>query len=158
MPANSLLEKSSYVQCLQPDAYTAATHNGDSVAIANFRKAEVILDLGDMVATSTVAVKVQYSTDNGATFADLLGEDGSTVVAMSTKTQAGGDDNTTYRGLLYLTELPSAGVTHIRAVATVANAASDFGVGIRLGEPYEAPVVADVTGNEFYAIHGVGAR
>lgn len=158
MPANSLLEKSAYRQCVQPDAHGAGTVNGDAVAVANFRKAEVILDMGDMGAGGTVDVEMEYSTDDAASWNALLGEDGSTQVVMSQKLQASGDDNDVYRGLIYITEMPVAGITHIRANAVVATATCDFGVGIRLGEPYEAPVVKDVTGNEFYAIHGVGAR
>ena len=161
MPANSLLEKSSYLQSIAPDTYPVSTVNGTGVAIASFRKAEVILETRTLSATVTLDVKVQSSLDD-STYADLLGDDDVTVVAFAQL--VGTDDNVVRRGLVYVTELP-LNTTHLRAVGTVAVASqtAEFSVGFRLGEPYTAPVVKDSVaqasgGNAFYAIHGVGAR
>ncbi len=160
MPANTLTEKSSVVASLDADAYGTGTANGAAVAISNFRKTEVIVNYGTLGSTSTLVVKIQSSTD-GTAFADLLGDDGVTVVAFP-GVIPGTDDDTIIRGLIYNTELP-LDTSHLRAVATVGVLGVDLSVLMRLGEPYDAPVVADAVagnlgGNAFSAIHGVGAR
>jgi len=160
MPANTLTEKSSVVASLDADAYSTGTVNGAAVAISNFRKTEVIANYGTLGSTTTCIVKIQSSTD-GTTFADLLGDDGVTVVAFPAVVP-GTDDDTVFRGLIYNVELP-LNTSHLRAVATIGVLAMDLSVLMRLGEPYDAPVVADAVaanlgGNAFSAIHGVGAR
>ena len=160
MPAQSLLEKSKYVQSIAPAQYGAGTDNGAAVAVADFRKAEFILDVGTMASGATLDVHVEYSTDDGSTWSDLLGDDDVTQVTFAQITDT--DDNVVRRGLVYVTECP-LNTTHLRAVGVTAGGNADYGVGVRLGEPYSAPVVKDSTaqasgGNAFYAIHGVGAR
>ena len=44
-----LREQLSVVSCIDPDAYTAATYNGDVIDMQDFRRVIFILQAGDVV-------------------------------------------------------------------------------------------------------------
>lgn len=147
---STLYEQLHIATSIAPDTYGAGTTNGADVPTQGYRKALVTLATKVMAASSTLNVKIQYKDASGS-YVDLVGEDGSTVVAFAE--QGEDDDNVTLVGEINLTEIPEH--TDIRAVGVVATAAAEYSVGITLGDQYEAP---STMVNRFGAIIGIGAR
>ena len=118
------------VDNIEPDAYPAATVNGDSVDCRGFREALVLLHIGTMATSATLDVKVQHSADN-STWADITG------AAFAQKTQAGGDsDSGVHVGRLDLEGCER----YIRVVAVTGTDAVDHGVSVALFHAKTLPV------------------
>lgn len=121
-------EELKAVQCLKPDNYSVATHNGVAVDTNGFHEALIVLDAGANGSSGTANVKVQECAESGGTYADISG------AAFTEVTEA--NDDAIYQGRVRIT--PSR-KRYLRAVAVVGVAACDLGVSIILGEANNLP-------------------
>lgn len=123
---------------IDPDAYAAGTYTTGWIAAKNYQAFMAIVQVGDMVATSTVNAKLEQASDGSGTGAKDI-----TSKAITALTQAGTDDNKQAVINLRPEELDvDNAFTHFRLSMTVAVAASDAG-GIVLGY---APARGPATG------------
>jgi len=90
MPNENLLasQEAGVVGIVDPDAYNAGFYGTDWIPMASFGRLQGIIQVGDMVATSTVDALFQQATDNAGT-----GKKTISGKAITQLTQAGGDDN-----------------------------------------------------------------
>lgn len=123
---------------VDPDAYAAGTYTSGWIAAKNYLAFMAVVQVGDMVATSTVNAKLEQASDGAGTGAkDIAGK------LITALTQAGADDNKQAIINLRPEELDvDNSFTHFRLSVTVAVAASDAG-GIVLGY---APARGPATG------------
>ncbi len=129
-PSNSLRP----YQPIEPDAYTAATVSSAGIDTIGFRSLLVMLNMGDLGTSATLAVKLQESDAIGSGYVDISG------AAFPTYTQAGTDYSNTVKAM----DLNLLGrKRYIRVVGVVAVATSDYGVSAVLMGPSQG--VADMT-------------
>jgi len=97
----------------------AGTHNTDWVSLKNYHRAWIVLDVGDMNATSTLDLAIQQATDTSGTSAKAMDP----AKAITQLTAAGSDDDSLVCIELQTEELDvSNSFDCIRAQLTVANA------------------------------------
>jgi len=111
------------------------------IPVKGFKRAAVIVSIGDMGTNSTVDVKLQSATDaSGTSAADITG------AALTQITQAGTDQSNTDALLdVDLEHLSDQADTHIGVVITVATAATELAVVTML---YGAENSDDATGGD----------
>ncbi len=68
-----LREQLSVVSCIDPDAYTAATYNGDVIDMQDFRRVIFILQAGDLGSSATLDYRVEGSAVVGLTSSGTVG-------------------------------------------------------------------------------------
>lgn len=127
---------------IDPDAYAAGTYTTGWISAKLFLAFMAIVQVGDMVATSTVNAKLEQASDGAGTGAKDIANK-----AITALTQAGTDDNKQAVINLRPEELDvDNGFTHFRLSMTVAAAASDA-AGMVLGyAPARGPATgADAT-------------
>ena len=127
-----------------PDEHAAGTVNGAAVDCLGFRNMLVTLLVGAMGTSGTVDVKLQDSEDGSTDWQDIDTGNGFGDDAEFTQKVEGTDDSLEFVGSINLEGCRR----YVRAVATVATAASDFAVLFTLGLPREAPVT-QVNTSEF---------
>ena len=138
MSTNTALgsERVAIVAAIDPDAYTAAAYSSDYVDMAKFETIQAILLVGTMASTSTVAFKLQQATDASGTGAkDITGK------AITTLTQASPDASDKQAVINCRAEELDMDndFRFVKAVMTVAVAASDAGAVILGMNPVHAP-------------------
>ncbi len=132
--------------CKLYDSFPADSQGAGSpttlwIPISGFKRALVLVSVGDMGLNSTVDVKVQSATSNaGASAADITG------AALTQFTQAGTDQsNTTGVIDVDLEHVSDSADTHVGVVITVATAATELCVVTAL---YGAENSEDATGGD----------
>ena len=68
-----LREQLSVVSCIDPDAYTATTYNGDVIDMQDFRRVIFILQAGDLGSSATLDYRVEGSAVVGLTSSGTVG-------------------------------------------------------------------------------------
>jgi hypothetical protein len=133
-------EAAAVVATVDPDAYTAAAYSSDEVDMSKFESIMCVVTVGEMASTSTVACKLQASTTSGGTFVDITGK------AISTITQATSPLTSDVQAVINLrteelwsSTSPEAEYRYVKAVMTVAAAASDAGLVILGFNPRQGP-------------------
>lgn len=118
------------------DSQGAGTITGTSVSLANYHRAVLFVDVGDMGSGATLDVQIQQAQDSAGTGAKAI-----TGKAATQLTQAGGDGNQVLCIELRTEELDIAnGFEHVRALAVVATQAVELGLHLFGIEPRYMPV------------------
>lgn len=123
------------VDCIDPDAYTAAVYTGAYFPLAGFRRFQAIVMAGDIVATGTVDAKLTVYTSNAG--AGAYDVPGATIAQL---TQAGTDSNK--QALIDLNTDTLAGATkytHGRLTVTLGTAGADMGAVVLGFAPTYSP-------------------
>ncbi len=106
-----------------PDSLGIATVNSAWISFANIHRATLVLQVGDMVPTSTLDALLQQASDSTGTGVKAIAGK-----AITQLTQAGGDGNQAVAIELKSIELDVAGgFEFVRVQTTVAAAASEVG-------------------------------
>lgn len=117
------------------DSQAAGTHLTSYVSLANYHRAVVVLDVGDMQSTATLDCKIRQATDTSGT-----GVKDVTDKAITQLTQAGGDGNQLLCIELQTEELDvDGGFDCITVSITIANANVEYSVIIYGIEPRYMP-------------------
>ena len=128
MPAQDMAAEMKMVRGVSADVISGAV-NGPAIDTAGFDEALIILDVGTIAATGTLAVKVQEDTASAfGSPTDIAG------AAFTSKVT--GDSNTVFVGRV---QLEVGREQFIRIVATQATAAVDAGVIVVLTNPVQQP-------------------
>ena len=122
-----LREQLSVVSCIDPDAYTAATYNGDVIDMQDFRRVIFILQAGDLGSSATLDYQVEGSAVVGLTSSGTVG------TAATQLTQAGTDSNKQVIIEVTAEQVAALGYRYIRDEMIVGTATSDCG-SIALGQ------------------------
>ena len=122
-----LREQLSVVSCIDPDAYTAATYNGDVIDMQDFRRVIFILQAGDLGSSATLDYRVEGSAVVGMTSSGTVG------TAATQLTQAGTDSNKQVVIEVTAEQVAALGYRYIRDEMIVGTATSDCG-SIALGQ------------------------
>jgi hypothetical protein len=133
MSAQNPSENWQVLPGINPDAYAfGAQAYGPVIDTTGFRYMTVVLNIGDMVATSTLAVEVQTSLTSGGSYADFdTSPQGVGATIMNATEVATTDDNTVQVGEIDLHYLP-AGQEFVRLGYTVGTANCDLGAVVIL--------------------------
>lgn len=119
---NRMSELMTPLAFFNADSQGAGTVNGTSVSLANYHRAFLVVDVGDMAGTATLDVSLQQAQDTAGTGAKAI-----TGKAITQLTQAGGDGNEIVCIELRTEELDIAnGFDCARYSFTVANAAVEL--------------------------------
>ena len=116
-----LREQLSVVSCIDPDAYTAATYNGDVIDMQDFRRVIFILQAGDLGSSATLDYRVEGSAVVGLTSSGTVG------TAATQLTQAGTDSNKQVVIEVTVEQVAALGYRFIRDEMIVGTATSDCG-------------------------------
>ena len=119
------------------DSYGIATVNSAYVSLANYHRALLVINVGDMQATATLDVGIQQATNTAG--AGVKAISGKTITQL---TQAGGDGNDLVCIELRTEELDvTGGFDCIRFYVTVAAAAVELSAVLYGGVPRFQPTV-----------------
>lgn len=122
------------VATIDPDAATAATYTSDVVDMLNFRRLLVILQVGEMQATSTIDLTIKGDTASGGSFATTI-----TGKAITQLTAAGSDSDKQVLIDVTSEEVRAQGYRYVRAALVVGTAASDCALVILGGRTRYRP-------------------
>lgn len=118
---------------LDADSHAANTYNTPVIDVKDFDEILLILNMGEMQASSTVTVTVPYDSASDGSFANSVTGATMTLLASSHNDQ-------TFIGRLDVRELPER---FIRPKVVVAVDASEFSLCALLGSPEKAPVTQE---------------
>lgn len=105
-------------RCIEPDAYTTGTVNGQAIDLTAKKGALFIFETGTVGSSGTIDGKLQSSADGSTGWADITGKAITQITASDPDGQV----------LDYVPE--GAEDRFVRAVLTVAVATSDCGVAV----------------------------
>ncbi len=133
---HTLFENVLFNQDIDPDALTAAAHNGDWLSMENFEEATFVCMAGALGSSATLDFKIQEATDSsGTSVKDISGK------AITQLTQAGGDGDQYVSVKVRATEMDQNNdFTHLRCVMTVGTATSDGAACSLRSQAHRAPV------------------
>lgn len=121
---------------MHADSFAAGEHNSGYVALNNYHRAVILIDVGDLAATATLDVDLEQATSTAGAGAKAI-----TGKSITQLTQAGGDSDDLVCMELRTEELDvDGGFDCINVEVTVANAAAEFSVWIFGYEPRFPPV------------------
>lgn len=133
---NRVSEVMALMSVEHPDSFNAGTYTGTWYSMQDYHRAFLIINVGDMVATSTIDAGLQQASTAAGTGVKAIA--GKTITQL---TQAGGDGNDVVCIELQTEELDVDGsFEHVRWYVTVAAAASELSVLLFFCEPRFPPV------------------
>jgi len=116
---------------MHADSFAVGEHNSGFVALNNYHRAVILVDVGDIVATGTVSIDIEQATTTaGAGIKAIAGK------SITQLTQAGGDSDDTICIELRTEELDvDGGFDCINVEVTVGVAAAELSVWVFGCEP-----------------------
>jgi len=127
-----LSEGLAVVSCIDPDAYAAATYNGDVIDMQKIKRVMFILQAGTLGASATLDYAIYGDTASGGSYATAITGKGATQL-----TQAGTDSDKQVVIEVTAEEVAAQGLRYIRDEMIVGTATSDCGaVAIASGLRY----------------------
>jgi len=122
--------------CIHADSVAAGEVNSGYVALRDYNRAVVLIDVGDMGSSATFDVDIEQATDTSGTSAKAI-----TGKSITQLTQAGGDSDDILAVEIMTDELDvDNGFDCINAEVTVGTAAVECSVWIIGFDPRFAPV------------------
>jgi len=119
-----------------PDSHGVGTVNGSFVSLANYHRAFLMISVGEMQATATLAASIRQATSTAGAGAKAI-----TGKSITVLTQAGGDGDQLVCIELDASELDSSNLFHAISVRMVtAVAAVEYSYILYGVEPRFAPV------------------